>query len=167
MSEKFILNNDQINQKIKRMAYKIYEDNYNAKQITIVGIEGQGLAVAKALLKDLEKIFPIKYTLIPASIDKKKPSGYNPQLENYKKNIEKNALIIVDDVLNSGRTIMYTIQPFLNLKPSSIQVAVLINRDHKSFPVQVDFTGLSLATTIQDHVVVNLNKKGAFSASLK
>ncbi|MEQ8359034.1 MAG: phosphoribosyltransferase family protein [Cytophagales bacterium] len=167
MSEKFILTNDQINQKIKRMAYEIFEDNYNAKQITIVGIEGQGLAVAKALHKELEKIFPINYTLIPAEIDKKNPSSYKPELEKYKKNIEKNALIIVDDVLNSGRTIMHTIQPFLSFKPSSIQVAVLINRDHKSFPVQVDFTGLSLATTIQDHVSVNLNKKGAYSASLK
>ncbi len=167
MSEKFILNNDQIAQKIKRMAYEIYEENYNAKSITIVGIEGQGLALAKALLKELESIFPVKFTLIPANLDKKNPASFDPNLDEFKKQIEGKAIIIVDDVLNSGKTLIYAIRPFLNLNPSSIQVAVLINRDHKSFPMQVDYTGLSLATTIQEHVLVDLNKKGAYSASLK
>lgn len=167
MSEKFILNNDQITQKIKRMAYEIYEDNYDAKKISLVGIDGQGLALAKALLKELENIFPIKFTLIPAKLDKKDPSSFNPDLGQFKKEIDGKALIIIDDVLNSGKTLLYAIRPFLKLNPSSIQVAVLINRDHKSFPIQVDYTGLSLATTIQEHVLVDLNKKGAYSASLK
>ena len=167
MSDKLILDNSQIAQKIRRMAYEIYENNYNAKELTILGIKEQGYDIAEALLAELKSIFPIKFHFIPIEIDKSKPESYLPEMTPFKDRITSKTIILVDDVLNSGRTLMYAMNPFLVLKPSSIQVAVLINRDHKIFPIQADYVGLSLATTIKEHVIVETNKKGTYRAFMK
>ncbi len=167
MSDKSILSDAQISQKIKRMAYEIYENNYDAKEISLVGIKNTGLQLAQSLHAELQKIFPIKYNLIPISLDKKNPHTFNPDLKAESALITDKTVIVIDDVLNSGRTLIYAIKPLLAYKPSSIQVAVLVNRDHKNFPVQPDYIGLSLSTTIKEHVEVLVDSKGAYSAILK
>jgi pyrimidine operon attenuation protein/uracil phosphoribosyltransferase len=167
MSSKLILDNTQIAQKIKRMAYEIYENNFEAKELTLIGIQKHGYKLTESLLKELKAIFKIKYEVIPVVLDKKNPVSFAPDFSEQNENIKGKTVILIDDVLNSGRTLMYAIKPILELEPKSLQVAVLINRDHKNFPVHPDFTGLSLATTIQEHVEVTLNKKGEYSAYLK
>lgn len=167
MTSKLILDNEQIAQKIKRMAYEIYENNFDAKELTLIGIQEHGYKLTESLLKELKAIFNIEYNVIPVVLDKKNPVSFAPDFAAQGKNIKGKTVILIDDVLNSGRTLMYAIRPLLELEPRILQVAVLINRDHKNFPVHPDYTGLSLATTIQEHVEVRLNKQGEYSAWLK
>ena len=112
MSTKLILDDKQIRQKIKRMAYEIYEDNYNSRELIFVGIKDQGLTLAKALLRELKEIFPIEYTLIEADPDKGNPESYAPDLLKQQKLIKGAHLIVVDDVLNSGRTLMHVFRHY-------------------------------------------------------
>lgn len=167
MSGRLILNDLQIRQKITRIAYEIYERNYDVKSLTIFGIQKQGYKLAERILDELKDIFPADFSLIELAPDKKDPTSFNPDLSKYKEGINGKNVVIVDDVLNSGKTIMYSMQSILAYEPNTLQLAVLINRDHRNFPVYPDYTGLSLSTTIEEHVKLEINKKGEFKAWLE
>ncbi|RSC93023.1 phosphoribosyltransferase domain-containing protein [Tenacibaculum singaporense] len=148
-----ILNNTQIEQKIRRIAFQIYESNSNEKEIIIAGIADNGYFLAEKISNVLSKISPIRVVLCKVSIDKKNPiipitTSINS--EEY----QNKALVLVDDVLNSGTTLIYGVKHFLEVPLKRFKTAVLVNRNHKKYPVKADFKGISLSTSIKEHVVV-------------
>jgi pyrimidine operon attenuation protein / uracil phosphoribosyltransferase len=154
-----ILDASQVKQKIRRMAYEIYEHNFKEKTIVVAGIEGQGHVLARLLVKELESISPVKAILVKVSLDKSAPQQSAITLDSEVKLLKKKCIVLVDDVLNTGRTFAYGIKPFLDIEVKKIEIAVLVNRSHTLFPVYPQYTGYELSTTIRDHVEVNLGKE--------
>lgn len=153
-----ILNHNQINQKIKRIAYQIYEANSSEKEVVIAGIQGNGFYFSKLLTKTLEQISSLKVILCEVYIDKKNP--LNTISTSIKTSDFKNKpIVLVDDVLNSGTTLMYGIKYFLEVPLKRFKTAVLVNRNHKKYPVKADFKGISLSTSINEHVEVIFDEK--------
>ncbi|AYB35515.1 phosphoribosyltransferase [Chryseolinea soli] len=162
MSEKtLILDARQVQEKIKRMAFEIYEHNFKEKNVVIAGIDGQGYILAQLLLKHVQEISPLEGKLVKVSLDKLSPLQSEVTLDCELKDLKKKCIILVDDVLNTGRTFAYGMKPFLNIEVKKIETAVLVNRSHTLFPIYPQYTGYELATTIKDHVEVNLGKETA------
>lgn len=151
--DNIILNNTQIEQKTRRIAYQIYETNSNEKEVIIAGIAENGYLFAEKLAKTVTKISDLKVTLCKVFIDKKNPLQAittSISADEYK----NKSLVLVDDVLNSGTTLIYGIKHFLEVPLTNFKTAVLVNRNHKKYPVKADFKGISLSTSIQEHIVV-------------
>lgn len=156
-----VLNANQVNQKIKRIAYEIYENNFKEKAIIMAGIDGQGYTLAEILAKELESISPIKAVTVKVTLDKLAPQQSEVGIDVETKELKKKCIILVDDVLNTGRTLAYGLKPFLDIEVKKIEVAVLVNRSHTTFPILPAYTGYELSTTLSDHVQVLLGKKAA------
>ena len=156
-----ILDAAQVKQKIRRMAYEIYEHNFAEKSVVIAGIDGQGYMLAKLLTKELETISPLEVKLVKVSLDKSAPEHSEIGLDTELSSLNKKCIVLVDDVLNTGRTFAYGLKPFLDIEVKKIEIAVLVNRSHTSFPVYPQYTGYELSTTIRDHVEVSLGKEVA------
>jgi pyrimidine operon attenuation protein / uracil phosphoribosyltransferase len=154
-----ILDASQVKQKIIRMAYEIYEHNFKEKSIVLAGIEGQGYVLAKLLGKEVESISPLKARLVKVSLDKMAPQQSEITLDVEVKDLNKKCIILVDDVLNTGRTFAYGMKPFLDIEAKKIEIAVLVNRSHTLFPVYPQYTGYELSTTLREHVEVTLGKE--------
>jgi len=162
VSEKsLILDSSQVKQKIRRMAYEIYEHNFNEKTIVFAGIDGQGYTLAKLLIREVESISPIKTILVKVTLDKFAPQQAEVTLDGNVKELQKKCIILVDDVLNTGRTFAYGLKPFLNIEVKKIDSAFLVNRSHTLFPIYPQSPGYELATTIRDHVEVVLGRETA------
>ena len=160
MESSIILTNEQIKNKTRRIAYQIYETNSNEKEIIIAGINGNGYVFAKNIAEVLRSISNIKITLCEVKIDKKEP--LNPISTDIPSADYKNkSLVLVDDVLSSGTTLMYGIKHFLEVPLKRFKTAVLINRNHKKYPVKADFKGISLSTSMREHVSVVFKKNDA------
>lgn len=162
MTKNYILDENAVSTKLQRMAYQIIENNLDEKEIILVGIQENGSAIARNVQKMLEAIGHLHTQLVDLSLNKKKPEKISLSQE-----IDCNGkvIIIVDDVSNSGKTMLYAMKPFLNMHPKKIQTLALVERTHKAFPVKTDYVGLSLATTLQEHIYVELdgeNIKGAW-----
>lgn len=153
-------------QKIKRMAYEIAEKNHQATTIILVGIKNRGLLLASLLANQLQQITSIKIIVTHITINKKEP--FNPTIEQGfdLAAFANEPIIVVDDVGNTGKTLLYAMKPFLGISFNSIQLAVLVDRMHKTFPIRPDFVGLSLATTLQEHIVVVFERNGDVLAFL-
>ncbi|MDF2438669.1 MAG: phosphoribosyltransferase [Bacteroidota bacterium] len=160
MNKSLILNSKQIEQKINRIAYEIYENNYDEKSIVIAGIAKNGFLLAKRIADVLQTISQIKTQLIEIKLDKENPFENNVKLELSEKDLKNKVIILVDDVLNSGKTLMFGTKLFLNSPVKRLTTAVLVDRGHNRYPIKADVVGLSLSTTLQEHIAVELNKKG-------
>ena len=149
----YILDKSTAYKKLERMAYEIVEENMDEKEIILAGIRVSGSVVAKTVQSLLAKISSIKTELITLDLDKKKPVEVK-----LSKSLDFNdrVIIVIDDVANSGRTMLYAIKPFLQFHPKKIQTLALVERTHKAFPINTDFTGLSVATTLQEHIYVEV-----------
>jgi len=158
MSNK-ILTHDQIQHKIKRIAYQIFEANVNEKEIIIAGIDGGGLNFAKKIQKVLQDITQARITLCTVTMDKSNPlkSGVTTSIKENE--YAHKSVVIVDDVLNSGTTLIYGVFHFLNTPLKQLKTAVLVNRNHKKYPVKADYKGISLSTSLQEHVAVQFKTK--------
>ncbi|ARV05580.1 phosphoribosyltransferase [Polaribacter sp. SA4-10] len=157
-----ILSSIQIEQKIKRIAFQIYENNSSEKEVVIAGIIGNGYVFAKKIVTALQKISPLEVSLCEVRIDKKNPlSEITTSLEV--KEYKNKPLVLVDDVLNSGTTLIYGIKHFLNVPLKRFNTAVLVNRNHKKYPVKADFKGISLSTSIKEHVQVEFSNNKAIA----
>ena len=152
-----ILNSQQINDKIKRIAFQIIEHNFEEKSIVMLGISGQGFELAKRLKSILTTESDIEVLLEELIVDKKNPYNSEVELSLEKKELENKSILLIDDVLNSGKTMMFGLNRVLNIPVKRIASVVLVNRAHKRFPIEADFVGTSLATTLQDHIHVSLN----------
>ena len=163
MKKKIILNEEQINQKITRIAHQIIECNIGEKEIIIAGIEKNGFIIATKLKQSLANISDIKITTCSVKINKEKPLDEVTTSVNKDYYLNK-SLVLVDDVLNSGATLIYAVKHFLNTEIKQFKTAVLINRNHKKYPVKADFKGISLSTTTINHIKVRFtnNKAEAF-----
>jgi pyrimidine operon attenuation protein/uracil phosphoribosyltransferase len=155
-----VLNTDQIRKKLNRLAYEIYEQTVDEKELMVAGIEGNGYTVAKKLVDLLKKISAQKITLGKISIDKKNPLAAEPKTDFSEKDYKNKVVIVVDDVLNSGKTLIYGVQLFLDQPVKKLHTVVLVDRSHTRYPVKADFVGLSLSTTLQEHIVADLSKAG-------
>lgn len=153
-----ILNKKQIEQRIDRMAYQILEDNLGEKELIIAGIIDKGYLIAKRLKSVLETISEIKITLMKVEINKE-ISHLEASSDLDLKLATNKVVILVDDVLNSGRTLAYGLGVFLDIPLKKLRTLVLIDRSHRNFPVSPDFTGLELATILKEHVDVVLDEK--------
>ncbi len=151
-----LLDPQQIKQKIKRLAIEILEENFSEDEIILAGINNNGYRFAQLIENEL-----LKKTTIPISISRIRLNPANPTETEVLLNPESVSLtnkvvILIDDVANTGRTIFYAFIPLLKDTPKKVQVAVLVDRKHKAFPVKVDFMGLSLATTLQENIDVKI-----------
>lgn len=154
MDKTYILNAGQIDLKIRRMALEIIERNIGCKHLVLAGIVPHGVLMADKLEKFLNGQFDGRITRMKVEMDKKNPSTISL---NGAPDLDGATVLLVDDVANSGRTLTYALKPFLDFEPEKIQVCVLVERTHKKFPVQPDYVGHSLATTIQEYIEVEEN----------
>lgn len=153
-----ILNEIQIEQKINRMSYQILEDCFEEKEIIVAGIADRGYVLAERLQKVIEEISKLKITLVKITLDKN--SSHLEATTDYPIEKCKNkAIVVVDDVLNTGRTLGYGLGVFLNIPTRKVRTAVLVDRSHKLFPISTDFVGLTISTVSHEHVSVVLNDK--------
>lgn len=155
-----VVNPIQIDQKINRMAFEIYEHHFEEKEIIITGIAPNGYLLAQKISKVLQKISPLKIKLLKLTIHKENPLKEKISLEPAEKELKNKVVILVDDVLNSGQTLIYGVNYFLTTPLKLLRTAVLVDRNHTRYPVKADYIGLSLSTTLQEHIEVVLDKKG-------
>lgn len=157
MDKKKILDFQLVKKKINRISLQIIESNIDEDEIIIAGIEKNGYVIAKYICDKIKKISKKNIQLCSITIDKKNPrKEINISLE--KDRYKNRSVIIVDDVLNSGSTLMYAVKYFLDTKLKKLSTAVLVDRNHKKYPIKADFKGLSLSTSIQNHIEVSINK---------
>lgn len=159
-----ILEKEQIANKLRRMAYEIWERNSDEKEITLIGLEGGGQIVAENLSAILKKISPLKVKYHTLSINKKKP--LKTAIE-FNENLTGRSVILVDDVVNSGKTIMYSLTALLAYDLKKLMIAVLVDREHKNFPIASDIVGHTIATTVQEHIEVETDGKEIIGAYLE
>ena len=151
-----LLDKKQIEKRINRIAYQIYEDNFEEKELVIAGIAKSGFLVAQKIEKAMNKICDLKTLLVEVRMDKHNQVKREIELSEGEDKLKNKVIILVDDVLNSGKTLIYALRPFLKMDTKKIRTVVLVDRNHKRYPISADFVGISLATTMHDHVSVEL-----------
>ncbi len=152
-TETVILGKEEIAHKLKRIAYQIYEANISQEEVVIAGIKANGYIFAEKLKTAVEKISPIKVTLCKVTMDKKNP--INSITTSLKPEAYQNkSLLLVDDVLHSGTTLIYAVKHFLEVPLKQFKTAVLVDRNHKKYPIKADYKGISLSTSINENVAV-------------
>ncbi|WP_291723114.1 phosphoribosyltransferase family protein [Bernardetia sp.] len=161
-----ILDAEQTRQKIRRLAFEIYEENFDEKTIVLAGIEGMGVLLAKELAKALHEISNLEIVQICVSLDKLQPTQSDVTLDCDSAVFENKSIVLIDDVLNTGRTMVYSLRPFLKVRIKALHTAVLIDRGHHSFPIAADFAGFRLSTTLQEHIEVILDNDKKYGVYL-
>lgn len=162
-----ILNHRQICQKIKRLAYEIYEQNFEETEIILIGVNNRGMEIAQLLMKELLQMSKLEITISRLHVYPPNPLSQEIHLELPVHSLEGQTVIVVDDVTNTGRTIFYAMKPIMEVMPKKVEVAVLIDRKHKAFPIKVDYVGLSLATTLSENIDVEIFEVEEYAAYLK
>ena len=160
LSTTLVLNAQQMEQKLCRMAWEVLEKNHQESNIVIAGISPKGSILAQRLSKYLSDISSIMIEVIEVKLDKVNPLSSPVQVSAHSELNDK-VVVLVDDVLKSGKTLMFGAQYFLNQPIKKLMKAILIDRNYKTYPIKADVVGLSLATTLQEHVTVDLGKKEA------
>ena len=147
-----ILDHTQIKQKIKRIAIEILENNFEEKTIVLAGINNNGTGFAKLLITQLKKITDIELKLVTIRLNPASPIDSQIDIDTPVNSLKGKVIIVVDDVANTGRTIYYGCKPLLEIIPKKIEVAVLVDRKHKTFPIYAKYVGFSLATTLKEDI---------------
>lgn len=146
-----ILDKEAARRKIKRMALEVAEQNTDESELIIAGIVGNGEVVARSIAAELKKLVPLTVTVTTIQLNKKEPSEVSVADSI---SFQNKVIIIADDVANTGKTMFFALKPFLDSSPKKLQTLVLVERSHKLFPIQSDYSGLTIATTLQDHISV-------------
>lgn len=162
-----ILNNLQITQKIDRIAYQILEDNYQENEVVIVGIASNGYLFAEKIVEKLIAISttPVEFNLVKLTIDKKDPLKHKIEMDKPTEILSNKAIILVDDVLNSGKTLIYGVKFILDYPIKRMSTAVLVDRNNKKYPIGTHYSGLALSTTLKNNISMEF-EKGNISAYL-
>jgi pyrimidine operon attenuation protein/uracil phosphoribosyltransferase len=150
----YILDQAGAEKKLRRMALEIVENNLDEKEIIIAGIRENGSVVARCIRDFIGEYSPVKTTLVDISMDKKNPGEVKVSSEP---DFTGKVILVADDVANSGRTLLYALKPFLAYHPKKIETLILVERTHTNFPVRPDYVGLSIATTLQEHIYVEVS----------
>jgi len=153
VKENIIMDKEDIQRTINRIAYQIYENNIDEKNLIVTGIVKNGLTLANRIIIELNRIGCLNVQLIEIIINKKNPRNEVLMTKNLDF-CEGKSVVIVDDVLNTGSTLIYAVRHFLSIELKHLQTAVLVNRNHKSFPIKADFKGISLSTSIKERIDV-------------
>ncbi len=153
-----ILDRNQTLQKIKRIAYEIYENNFQEEEVVLAGIYDKGYLFAQMLQRELTAISPLRVRLVKISLEKFAPVQSTVSLDCPTETLRNKSIVVVDDVLNTGRTLVHSLQPLLQIEVKKIQIAVMVDRSHRTFPVAAGYVGYSLSTTIQEHIEVVLEE---------
>ena len=146
-----ILDEESVKRKIKRMALEVAEQNTGEKEVILAGIVGNGETVARSIAAELQKLVSFSVHVVSIQLNKRELSEVTLQPAV---DLTDKTIIIADDVANTGKTLFYALKPFLSSSPRKIQTLALVERSHKQFPIQTDYTGLSIATTLQEHIAV-------------
>ena len=161
-----VLNQYQIAHKISRLAYEILENNGDADSIIIAGINNNGYRFADFLYQKLKMISDKEFILSQIKLNPAKPLENPIEINLSQRALENNCIIIVDDVANTGRTLFYAFKVLMDILIKKVEVAVLVDRKHKLFPIKVDYVGLSLATTMQENIKAHLKDPDSMSVTL-
>ena len=159
MDNNKILDKVNINNATRRIAYQIYESNIELEEIYLVGISSNGVILSNRIGEVLKKISHLNIHQIKLRLDKKNPRN-KIEISSDIKLLENKSLVVIDDVLNSGSTLLYAVNSFLSISLKKIQTVVLVNRNHKKFPIKADFKGISLSTSVKEHIKVVFGKGG-------
>ncbi len=162
-NKNYILDQQVAEKKLRRMALEIIENNHDEPELILVGIRESGSVVARNIQCMLAEISPVKTQLLTISLDKRQPQEI---VLSQSIDFNNKVIIIIDDVANSGKTLLYALKPFLEYYPKKIQSLVLVERSHNSFPVHSDYAGLSIATTLQEHIYVEVDGEKILGAYL-
>ena len=156
-----ILNADQIKKIVKRIAYQIQENNLEYSEIILIGVYNNGYMLAKIIEKELKQISKSSIELISIKINKKNPLD-KIDLDCKKEYLTNKSIVLIDDVLHTGRTLIYCVKHLLDMSPINFNTVVLVDRNHKKFPIKVDFKGISLSTSMSEHVDVVFEKNESY-----
>ena len=156
-----ILNADQIKKIVKRIAYQIQENNLEYSEIILIGVYNNGYMLAKIIEKELKQISKSSIELISIKINKKNPLD-KIDLDYKKEYLKNKSIVLIDDVLHTGRTLIYCVKHLLDMSPGNFNTVVLVDRNHKKFPIKVDFKGISLSTSMSEHVEVVFEKNESY-----
>ena len=167
MNSKQILDGPALLQKIRRIAFQIFENNFEEKEIIIAGIVGEGFTLAQLLCQNILEISSIKSHAVDIQLNKDVPYESTVQFDCDKSIFEDKVIIVVDDVLNTGRTFSYSLAPFLSMHVKKIQVAVVVDRNYRKFPISADYIGYQMSTTLSEHVEVVLSDKSRLGVYLR
>lgn len=164
MAKNYILDAATANRKMQRMAYEIVENNLEEKQVILAGIRESGSVIARNIQQLLNQIGNLQTELITITLDKKHPGEVtlSPSPD-----FNDKVVIIIDDVANSGKTMLYAIKPLLAYHPRKVQTLALVERTHKAFPIHTDYVGLSVATTLQEHIFVETEGERVLGAYME
>ncbi len=154
-----VLNHQQIEDKLKRIAWQIYEAHHAEKEVVLAGIVKRGFMVAKKIAAHLQSISSLKVTLCALELDKDDLLEGSYRLTPSQETLNDACIVVIDDVLNSGGTLIYGVRYFLDYKVKRISTVVLVDRNHKNYPVKADYKGLSLSTSLREHVDVQIEKE--------
>lgn len=163
-TKNYILDAAVAEKKLRRMALEILEQNAGEEELILVGIAGSGGVVARSIYRHISEQSAVKLVLLSLSMDKRMPKEIVLDKEI---DFTNKVIILIDDVANSGKTLLYALKPFLDYYPRKIQTLVLVGRSHNSFPVYPDYVGLNLATTLQEHIYVEVDEERVTGAYLE
>lgn len=162
MERTLIIDREKIHHKLKRMAWQILEDHYRDGEVILVGIAERGGRIAKHLGNVISEISELQVAVHTIQLDKEVPLDNPIKCSISPDEYRGKPIILIDDVLNSGSTMMYAAGYFLQKPIKSLLVAVLVNRGHNRFPIHVDYVGMELSTTLQEHVTVDLDNEAVY-----
>ena len=152
-----VLDHSKIEARIRRIAWQIYEDHQQESEVVLAGIAVRGFILAELVAAELQKISPLLVHIQGLEVNKEDPLVSEPRLIPGMDCTGK-CIIVVDDVLNSGSTLIYGVRYFLDFKVKQIKTAILVDRNHKSFQVKADYKGISLSTGVLEHVEVYIEE---------
>jgi len=161
-----IIPHKQVKQKIKRLAIEILENNFDQKVIYLMGINNNGFRFAKLIQKEMQSMGKAEIHLINVRLNAARPLDKDVTISMDVNDLSGKTIILVDDVANSGRTLFYATKPLMGIVPGKLEAVVLVDRTHKLFPINVDYVGISLATTLKQDIQVDLEDGRAFAVSL-
>ncbi len=162
-----VLNHLQIKQKIDRIAYQLFENFHQEKELIIAGIAPNGNGLAQRIATALQACSPLKITMVEIKLEKDDPLSKPVQISIPADQLKDKVIVVVDDVLNSGRTMIYALLPFLQSQVKQITTVVLVARSYNRFPVKADIVGMSISTTMREHIEVDLKGPGMDTVYLR
>ena len=159
--KKQILTEEVALKKLKRIALEVAERNFNEKELLLIGIKENGIVIAQIISKLMKAVFTGSITVVALSMNKKKPTSITLEKDI---DVDGKTILLIDDVANSGRTMLYALKPLLEKHPKKIQTLALVERTHKNFPVDLDYIGLSISTTLNEHITIEVGKDKVMGA---
>lgn len=164
-----LLEKNDVQRAIKRMAHEVIERNKGIQNLVVVGIESGGTWVARALAEELGAIEASDVAYFSLDVSKYRDDTDNPSIHREFRRwemVESKTILLCDDVLFTGRTVRAAFDALGDFgRPSSVQLAVVVDRGHREFPIRADFVGKNIPTSRDEFVLVS--KEGVEIARLE